>query len=132
MKIVLTILISTLLLISCLSDPGTQNQSASPHWVLVWADEFDTPGLPDAAKWSFEAGGFGYNEEDQYYTSPDMHNAWVEEGHLVIQARKEDYEGWKYTSAKLVTGVKTMFIKDNLHVRIPNRGVFIWCSRSLL
>ena len=37
---------------------------------LVWSDEFETAGAPDAAKWGYDlgAGGWG-NNELQYYTN---------------------------------------------------------------
>ena len=38
-----------------------------PAWQLVWSDEFDTPGLPDSGKWSYEVGGHGWgNRELQF------------------------------------------------------------------
>ena len=56
-----------------------------PGYTLVWADEFETPGPPDPANWSFESG-FVRNEELQWY-QPE--NARVEGGRLVIEARRE-------------------------------------------
>src|SRR5256885_4745410 len=55
-------------------------------WNLVWSDEFDKPGLPDAAKWEYETG-FIRNNEQQYYTRERKANARVENGMLVIAAR---------------------------------------------
>src|SRR5262249_2678162 len=79
-------------------------------YVLVWADEFDTPGLPDASKWAYDternAAGW-YNNELQYYAAGRPENARVEGGRLIITARKEslagasDYGGQHYTSARL-------------------------------
>lgn len=59
-------------------------------WKLVWNDEFDQPGLPDTSRWSYE---FGYlrNDERQFYTRERRENARVENGMLVIEARKERY-----------------------------------------
>lgn len=59
---------------------------------LVWSDEFDTPGRPDPARWSFEHG-FVRNREMQWY-SPD--NATVENGCLVIRARRERFPNPHY------------------------------------
>lgn len=71
---------------------------------LVWADEFDRPGLPDETKWTLETGGHGWgNQELQFYTSGRRENARVEDGRLVIEARREAREGREYTSARLVT-----------------------------
>lgn len=52
---------------------------------LVWADEFEAPGRPDPAHWTFEQG-FVRNGEAQWY-QPD--NATIENGLLVIEARRE-------------------------------------------
>jgi beta-glucanase (GH16 family) len=70
----------------------------------VWSDEFDQPGLPDPAKWAYDVGGDGWgNQELQFYTANRMANAEVKDGKLIIRARKEEYEGRQYTSARLVT-----------------------------
>ncbi len=76
-------------------------------WELVWADEFDTDGLPDPARWSYDVGGNGWgNQELQYYTENRTENARVENGVLVIEALKEAFGGNQYTSARLVTREK--------------------------
>ena len=77
---------------------------------LVWKDEFNTAGnLPDSNKWSYDNGngcpdicGWG-NNELQYYTTRRTENTRIENGLLVIEARKENFNGAKYTSARLVT-----------------------------
>src|SRR4051794_13118342 len=53
-----------------------------PGWRLVWADEFDTNGLPDKAKWRYEIG-FVRNNELQFYTQDRLENARVENGMLI-------------------------------------------------
>jgi hypothetical protein len=30
--------------------------ASAAEWKLVWADEFDRPGAPDTAKWTYEEG----------------------------------------------------------------------------
>lgn len=62
-----------------------------PGWKLVWSDEFAQPGLPDPAKWNYEKG-FIRNGELQYYTVGRAENARVENGHLVIEGRRERFE----------------------------------------
>jgi len=52
---------------------------------LVWADEFNNNGKPDATSWTHEQG-FVRNEEAQWY---QQDNAWCENGLLVIEGRKE-------------------------------------------
>jgi beta-glucanase (GH16 family) len=76
---------------------------------LVWADEFDTDGSLDPSKWVFDIGngaeqgipGWG-NNELQYYTDRSE-NVKVENGMLEITARAESYEGFGYTSSKILT-----------------------------
>jgi beta-glucanase (GH16 family) len=79
---------------------------------LVWSDEFDTAGLPDARKWAHDTDrnrlGW-YNNELQYYAANRPDNARVENGRLIITARQErltsasDYGNQNYTSARLIT-----------------------------
>jgi beta-glucanase (GH16 family) len=77
--------------------------------VLIWQDEFDGDGLPDASKWRYDVGGDGWgNNEAQFYTEARMENARVEDGLLIIEARKEPWPSPRsarndYTSARLVT-----------------------------
>ncbi len=81
---------------------------------LVWADEFDVPGLPNDTKWSYDIernfAGW-YNNELQYYGNARTENSVVENGFLVITARREDlsaagltdWGGQRYSSARLLT-----------------------------
>ncbi len=76
--------------------------SAADNRTLVWSDEFETAGLPDPNKWTYDEGGSGWgNNELQYYTRARPENARVENGLLVIEARKESFGGRDYTSARL-------------------------------
>ncbi|MCB0631176.1 MAG: glycoside hydrolase family 16 protein [Saprospiraceae bacterium] len=71
---------------------------------LLWSDEFETDGLPDPEKWSYDVGGHGWgNNELEYYTKDRLENARIEDGKLIIEARKETFENRDYTSARLVT-----------------------------
>ncbi len=88
-------------------------------WKLVWSDEFNYHGLPDSSKWAYDTGnknGWG-NNELQYYTNQEIKNARVENGLLTIEARKEDKEGFKYTSARLVTKGKASWQYGKIEVR---------------
>ena len=67
-------------------------------WNLVWSDEFDKPGLPDPAKWDYETG-FIRNNESQFYTRQRKENARVENGLLVIEARKEQWKNPDYVAS---------------------------------
>ena len=73
-----------------------------PGWNLVWGDEFDHPGQPDPAKWSYETG-LVRNHEQQFYTDNRRENARVEDGKLILEARKEPMGGGQFTSASVIS-----------------------------
>jgi beta-glucanase (GH16 family) len=107
-------------------------QAATSHaaveWHQVWADEFNYTGAPDPTKWGYEYGKVR-NGEDQYYTNRPE-NVRVENGTLVIEARRENYLGASYTSASLQTlsddkkTVKMSVTGGRLEVRakLPSMG----------
>jgi len=97
---------------------GATNYSASAPMVAPkgkpsFADEFDGKAV-DKTKWRFDASrnteGW-YNNERQYYAKDRVENTRIEDGALVIEARREtldrskfaDWGGQAYTSAKLVS-----------------------------
>ncbi len=95
---------------------------------LVWSDEFNYKGLPDSSKWNYEVGGDGWgNNELQYYTFRNSDNARIENGHLIIEARKEQHGKNAYTSARLATKGKGDWTYGHIDVRakLP-RGLGTW------
>jgi beta-glucanase (GH16 family) len=99
-----------------------------PEYNLVWSDEFNYSGLPDTSKWNYDVGGHGWgNNELQFYTNARAENARVENGNLVIEARKEKWEGKDYTSARLITKGKGdwQYGKIEVKARIPS-GLGTW------
>ena len=96
---------------------------------LVWHDEFDRDGAPDASKWNFETG-FVRNQEAQWY---QRENATVKNGKLIIEARREqkpnpNYEAgsddWKsnrefaqYTSSSLSTNGRAAWTYGRFEMR---------------
>ena len=104
---------------------------------LVWSDEFNYKGLPDSLKWSYDKGkgcpencGWG-NNELQFYTWNRSENARVLDGNLVIEARKENFEGAEYTSARLVSKNKGdwKYGRFEIRAKLPSgRGMWpaIW------
>ena len=94
------------------SSATVSSSSESPY---LWNDEFDTI---DTATWTFETGASGWgNNEWQYYTGRSE-NAYVQDGILHIRANKEDYEGAKYTSARMITKGKYSFTYGTVEARI--------------
>jgi beta-glucanase (GH16 family) len=95
-------------------------------WKLVWSDEFDNAGLPDASKWGNEVG-FIRNNELQYYTSRRIENSVVSNGNLLIIGRKESFEKASYTSASLTTDGKHSWTYGKIDARIKlPKGQGIW------
>jgi beta-glucanase (GH16 family) len=91
---------------------------APAGWQLVWHDEFDRDGPPDQAKWSYDVGGGGWgNNELQFYTANRRENARVEQGRLIIEARREPWENRDYTSARLVTKGQGDWIHGRFEIR---------------
>ncbi|RZL98636.1 MAG: glycoside hydrolase family 16 protein, partial [Pedobacter sp.] len=86
-----------------------------------WSDEFDYTGLPQTTKWGYDVGGSGWgNNEKQYYTSNN--NATVANGMLTITAKKEDYVGMKYSSARMVTKNKldALYGRFEIKAKLPS------------
>src|ERR1044071_3886031 len=97
-------------------------------WKLVSKDEFNYTGLPDSTKWNYDVGGNGWgNNELEFYTEKRSENARVENGNLVIEARKESWQGLNYTSARLLTKNKGdwQYGKIEVRARLP-RGRGTW------
>jgi beta-glucanase (GH16 family) len=120
MRALLLMVLSAAQVVSC------STQESPQRLKLVWAEEFSASGLPDPGLWSYEVG-FIRNQEVQYYTAGRPENARVEGGCLVIESRKEDYAGAKYTSASVNTLGKRDFLYGRIEVRakIPT-GVGSW------
>lgn len=105
-----------------------RKNTATSQWNLVWSDEFAYSGLPDSARWNYDVGGHGWgNNELQFYTRDRLENARVEKGYLIIEARKEPWEGKNFTSARLITKGKGdwQYGKIEVRARLP-KGVGTW------
>lgn len=70
---------------SALGSTLTPARLAADGYELVWSDEFERDGAPNAEKWGYETG-FVRNRELQWY---QRENAWCEGGVLVLEARRE-------------------------------------------
>lgn len=98
-------------------------------YVLAFSDEFDGAQI-DETIWGFEVGAWPYNKEAEYYT---RENAFLEDGHLVIEARLEEIKNRSYTSARLTTLDKQAFLYGYLEVRVAlPTGVGTWSAIWLL
>ena len=96
---------------------------------LFWSDEFEGDAL-NKNNWTCEIGrgydGWG-NNELQYYTDREE-NVAVRDGSLVIIARKENYQGAKATSARLITLNKVYFKYGYVvaSIKLPKTANGLW------
>lgn len=106
---------------------------------LVWSDEFNYTGLPDTTHWGYDLGdgcpnvcGWG-NNELQYYQANRKENARVENGHLVIEARKEKAGTKDYTSARMVSKHKGDWTYGRMEIcaKLP-KGRGVWPAAWML
>lgn len=115
--------------------PGWARQSAATGQPkLVWSDEFNGPdgSAPDPHKWTFDLGGKGWgNQELETYTARPQ-NVFIQNGMLVIQARKETFTGKdgaarNYTSARLKTQglFSQTYGRIEARIKIPH-GQGLW------
>lgn len=108
--------------------PAPEPHRPPKGYELVFADEFNSGDLPDPDKWYYDthrnAQGW-YNNELQYYSAERADNARIENGALVITARREDlsasrlsdFGGQKYTSARLTTQKRAAWTYGFFEVR---------------
>lgn len=95
-------------------------------WSLIWSDDFEYKGTPDPKKWDYEEG-LVRNNELQFYTRRRPENARVENGALIVEARREPFLGAAYTSASLVTNGLFGFEFGRVEMRAklpPARGTW--------
>jgi beta-glucanase (GH16 family) len=130
-------------LLAAIQFAGAQSVPQSPpNPTLVWSDDFRYTGAPDPARWDYEYG-FVRNHESQFYTRNRLQNARVENGMLVIEARKEHYPNpdfdptsknparrrpfAEYTSASLITRHRESWTFGRIEVtaKIPH-GQGVW------
>lgn len=109
---------ATLIWLAPVGQASAPAPATLPGWKLIWQDEFDRDGLPDAQRWSYDVGGDGWgNRELQFYTAGRPENARVKDGHLIIEARHEKWEKSAYTSARLVTKNKGNWQSGRFEIR---------------
>jgi len=100
------------------SKPGSTSAPAE-QWKLVWSDEFNGTEI-NMNNWSFDDPTNGrWNNEIQSYT---QNNAYIQDGSLIIEARKEDItepsgQTYNYSSAKLITKGKQSWTYGKFEIR---------------
>lgn len=115
-------------------DKGYTTPLQYDGYTLVWNDEFN--GSSIHSDWVFEVGdgcpnlcGWGNNELQYYRTQ----NAWVSEDVLTIEARKENFGGRNYTSARMKTQGKKSFRYGRIDIRaLLPKGQGMWPALWML
>ena len=121
----------------CSKQHAQSKAEGGSAWKLVWADEFNYSGLPDPTKWGYDVGGHGWgNKELQFYTERRRENARVENGHLIVEARRDGTGPNEFTSARLVSKGKGDWTYGRFEVsaKLPSgRGTWpaIWMLPSM-
>ncbi|MFK7973029.1 MAG: family 16 glycosylhydrolase [Bacteroidia bacterium] len=105
---------------------GYSTPTSYPGMTMVWSDEFDGETL-DESNWTYEIGngdnGWG-NQELQFYR---RENTFIREGNLVIQARNQVFNGFNYTSSRIITRGKYDFKFGRVDIRaVLPEGQGIW------
>lgn len=93
-----------------------QSTTTTDYTNLVFSDEFNIDGAPDATKWGYDLGtgdnGWGNAEEQTYTSAAD--NVIVSGGSLKITAKKV---GSAYTSARLKSENKFEFTYGKIEIK---------------
>lgn len=120
-------LLTAISLLACGAGSSPQAPSSTTT-TPIWQDEFNGSGLPDAGRWDYEVG-LVRNNERQYYTRARQENARLEDGTLVIEARRESHQGAEYTSASLTSRASWTYGRIEVRAKLPKgRGTWpaIW------
>ena len=106
----------------------------------TWTQDFQTmPNGPLSSKlWSFDIGNGGPNNpgwgnnEAEYYTD-NLSNVRIENGQLIIEAKKQSEDGFSYTSARIKTVPSLDFTYGKLDIiaKLPS-GIGSWPAMWLL
>lgn len=120
------VFVSILLLDGCTK---SETQTVITLTDLVKEENFDGNGAIDESLWSYEIGngsnGWGNNELQYYTDRPE--NVKVEDGMLHITARRENFEGFAFTSARIITKDKysKKYGRFEARIQLPwGRGVW--------
>ncbi len=113
------------------SDEGYRTAESYPGMRLVWRDEFNSTQLSN--DWVFDIGngteGWG-NNELQYYR---RENVSLNGQYLTITAKKENFNGYSYTSSRIKTENRKSFKYGRIDIRAKTpKGQGIWPALWML
>jgi beta-glucanase (GH16 family) len=106
--------VAGLFLIACSICSISFSQAATGGWAFSWSDEFSGPAV-DTSVWGYEIG-YVRNNEAQYYANR-TENSRIENGALLIQALRDNWNGHVYTSASRTTWNKKSWMYGRFEMR---------------
>ena len=92
----------------------TKSVETTGGWQLSWRDEFNGPTI-DPTTWGYETG-YVRNKEAQFYTSR-TENSRIDNGNMLIQALRDNWNSHTYTSASRTTFGKKSFLYGKFEMR---------------
>ncbi|MHC4854820.1 MAG: Ig-like domain-containing protein [Planctomycetota bacterium] len=105
----------------------------SVHAAVVWSDEFNGPNI-DTDTWTWDVGGWGFGNGQLEYNTARRENSYIDNGSLVLEARRENYFDNSFTSARMLTQGRFAFKYGTLEARIklPDTADGLWPAFWLL
>ncbi|MHC5119521.1 MAG: glycoside hydrolase family 16 protein, partial [Planctomycetota bacterium] len=99
----------------------------SVHAAVVWSDEFNGPNI-DTDTWTWDVGGWGFGNGQLEYNTARRENSYIDNGSLVLEARRENYFDNSFTSARMLTQGRFAFKYGTLEARIklPDTADGLW------
>ena len=131
-----TLSIISVIILSCSTDD--KQQVVNHYTNLVFQEEFNTNTPLNTNIWNFDIGKgpdpsnpWGNNEQQYYTNRPE--NIKIEDGKLIITARRETYMGSSFTSARINTKGKfeKKYGRFEARMKMP-RGRGLWPAFWLL
>ncbi|MDP6445510.1 MAG: glycoside hydrolase family 16 protein [Pirellulaceae bacterium] len=104
---------------------SVQAQSAKRR--PVWSQEFNGDAI-DRSVWTYDTGGHGFGNGQLEFNTDRPDNSYLKDGKLVIEARRERFEGREFTSARMHTQGRFAFQYGTLEARIqvPDTANGVW------
>ena len=112
------------------SDPADATIQAQVYDIsngVLWSDEFNGDAI-DPSTWTYDCGGWGFGNGQFENNTARHENSYTTNGNLVIEARRENYLGNQFTSARMLTQGRFAFKYGTLEARIklPNTANGLW------
>lgn len=113
-------------ILSCKDDDSLKESppEQTGEYELVWQENFDGTGKPDASKWAYEIG-FIRNEELQYFTD-SLKNVRQENGNLIIEGYKEQITNKNFVSEEDASWIDNREFAEYTSGSISTEGLVSW------